>query len=149
MRAMRLWGDESLPGVAGKWGTVNLSLIGSTSPTFKLNGYIGGPSHVVASILINSNFIFILKDPNPKMNKVLMFERIARIETVTSVDASSLSLRFTDYVNETIALLRPTHCTRERKVDVEFDMTTVPAFLVVLIVLWLVLKPRRPKPKIN
>lgn len=57
--------------------------------------------------------------------------------------------RFTDYVNETITHLRPTHCTRERKVDVEFDMTTVPAFLVVLIVLWLVLKPRRPKPKIN
>ncbi|KAE9462847.1 hypothetical protein RHGRI_000854 [Rhododendron griersonianum] len=82
---MRLWGDESLPGVAGKGGTIRVSF----------------------------------------------------------------SNRFTDYVNETITHLRPTHCTRERKVDVEFDMTTVPAFLVVLIVLWLVLKPRRPKPKIN
>ncbi|KAL6977935.1 hypothetical protein U1Q18_026721 [Sarracenia purpurea var. burkii] len=56
---------------------------------------------------------------------------------------------FTDYVNETIAHLHPIHCTRERKVRVEFDMTTIPAFLVVLIVLWIVLRPRRPKPKIN
>jgi hypothetical protein len=32
---------------------------------------------------------------------------------------------------------------------VVIDMTTVPAFLVVLGVLYMVLKPRRPKPKIN
>lgn len=57
--------------------------------------------------------------------------------------------RFGEYVNETIAFLHPIHCTKERRVDVEFDMTTVPAFLVVLIVLWIVLKPGRPKPKIN
>lgn len=83
-----------------------------------------------------------------------------RISTITGelryVDALRLLLSledatkgFTDYVNETITHLRPTHCTRERKVDVEFDMTTIPAFLVVLVVLWLVLRPRRPKPKIN
>ncbi|KAH7848402.1 hypothetical protein Vadar_002330 [Vaccinium darrowii] len=83
-----------------------------------------------------------------------------RISTITGelryVDALRLLLSledatkgFTDYVNETITHLRPTHCTRERKVDVKFDMTTIPAFLVVLIVLWLVLRPRRPKPKIN
>lgn len=57
--------------------------------------------------------------------------------------------RFADYVNVTVTSLHPIHCTRERKVEVEFDLTTIPAFLVVLIVLWLVLKPRRPKPKIN
>ncbi|XAR50712.1 hypothetical protein NMG60_11005111 [Bertholletia excelsa] len=56
---------------------------------------------------------------------------------------------FVEYANATVAHLHPIHCTRERKVQVEFDMTTVPAFLVVLIVLWVLLRPRRPKPKIN
>ncbi|KAF9616779.1 hypothetical protein IFM89_032332 [Coptis chinensis] len=58
-------------------------------------------------------------------------------------------IRFVDYVNATVALLHPIHCTKEREVQVELDMTTVPAFLVVLGVLWFVLKPGRPKPKIN
>ena len=63
--------------------------------------------------------------------------------------ATYLSHRFADYVNATLASLHPIHCTRQRKVEVEFDMTTIPAFLVVLLVLWIVLRPRRPKPKIN
>lgn len=57
--------------------------------------------------------------------------------------------RFMDSVNRTIAALHPIHCTRERKVQVELDMTTIPAFLVVFAILWFVLRPRRPKPKIN
>ncbi|MQM08909.1 hypothetical protein Taro_041765 [Colocasia esculenta] len=56
---------------------------------------------------------------------------------------------FKDSVNATIALLHPIHCTQERKVDVEVDMTTIPAFLVVGAILWFVLRPRRPKAKIN
>lgn len=83
-----------------------------------------------------------------------------RIATVTGelryVDAMRLlytledaSKGFVGQVNASITLLHPTHCTRQRKVDVEFDMTTIPAFLIVLGVLWLVLRPRRPKPKIN
>ncbi|KAA3471615.1 transmembrane protein [Gossypium australe] len=56
---------------------------------------------------------------------------------------------FVDQVNATIALLHPIHCTKDRKVQVEFDATTIPAFLIVLGILYLVLKPRRPKPKIN
>lgn len=56
---------------------------------------------------------------------------------------------FTDHVNSTIAALHPIHCTRERKVDVQVDLTTVPAFFAVFAILWFVLKPRRPKPKIN
>ncbi|KAL3625239.1 hypothetical protein CASFOL_030693 [Castilleja foliolosa] len=56
---------------------------------------------------------------------------------------------FADYVNVTVASLHPIHCTRQRKVEVELDMTTIPAFLVVILVLWFVLKPRRAKPKIN
>ncbi|KAL7133332.1 hypothetical protein ABFS83_12G133800 [Erythranthe nasuta] len=56
---------------------------------------------------------------------------------------------FADYVNVTVSSLHPIHCTRQRKVEVEFDMTTVPAFLVVIFILWFVLKPRRSKPKIN
>lgn len=57
--------------------------------------------------------------------------------------------RFAEYVNATVANLHPLHCTRQRKVQVEIDITTIPAFLVVFFVLWMVLKPRRPKPKIN
>ncbi|XP_058068629.1 uncharacterized protein LOC131217681 isoform X2 [Magnolia sinica] len=56
---------------------------------------------------------------------------------------------FMNSVNATISALHPIHCTRERKVDIEVDMTTIPAFLVVFVVLWFVLRPRRPKPKIN
>ncbi|XP_057806569.1 uncharacterized protein LOC131021402 isoform X1 [Salvia miltiorrhiza] len=56
---------------------------------------------------------------------------------------------FADYVNVTVGSLHPIHCTRQRQVEVEFDMTTIPAFVVVGLVLWFVLKPRRPKPKIN
>ncbi|XWS52343.1 hypothetical protein CRYUN_Cryun11dG0059800 [Craigia yunnanensis] len=56
---------------------------------------------------------------------------------------------FVDQVNTTISLLHPIHCTKERKVHVEFDVTTIPAILIVLGVLYFVLKPRRPKPKIN
>lgn len=93
-----------------------------------------------------------------KYNYVIVLWR--RIATVTGELRYADALRllytledatkgFADYVNSTVALLHPIHCTRERKVDVEFDMTTIPAFLVVLVVLWLVLRPRRPKPKIN
>ncbi|KAJ0965543.1 hypothetical protein J5N97_026681 [Dioscorea zingiberensis] len=56
---------------------------------------------------------------------------------------------YADLVNSTISALHPLQCTRERKVDVEFDLTTIPAFLVVFAILWLVLRPRRSKPKIN
>ncbi|GMN53529.1 hypothetical protein TIFTF001_022663 [Ficus carica] len=66
-----------------------------------------------------------------------------RISTVTGelhyVDAMRLlhtiedaSKRFFEQVNSTIAILHPIHCTRERKVHVVFDMSTIPAFLVVL-----------------
>ncbi|GLT28617.1 hypothetical protein SLA2020_035370 [Shorea laevis] len=83
-----------------------------------------------------------------------------RISTVTGelryMDAMRLlhtledaSKGFAYQVNTTISLLHPIHCTRERKVDVVFDTTTIPAFLIVLGILYVVLKPRRPKPKIN
>ncbi|XP_031373092.1 uncharacterized protein LOC116188092 isoform X2 [Punica granatum] len=83
-----------------------------------------------------------------------------RISTVSGdlrhVDALRLlniledaSQKFVDQVNTTIALLHPIHCMRERKVDVVFDMTTVPAFVFVGGVLYFLLRPRRPKPKIN
>ncbi|CAN1177448.1 hypothetical protein LINPERHAP2_LOCUS33104 [Linum perenne] len=56
---------------------------------------------------------------------------------------------FSEQVNGTMALLHPIHCTRERKVQVVFDMTTIPAFLIVAGVLYVVLKPGKAKPKIN
>ncbi|XP_011078169.1 uncharacterized protein LOC105161979 isoform X1 [Sesamum indicum] len=93
-----------------------------------------------------------------KYNYVVSLWR--RISTVTGelryTDALRLlhtledaSKGFADYVNVTIVSLHPIHCTRQRKVEVEFDSTTIPAFLVVILILWFVLKPRRPKPKIN
>ncbi|KAL5699775.1 hypothetical protein ACHQM5_030632 [Ranunculus cassubicifolius] len=83
-----------------------------------------------------------------------------RISTITGelryMDAMRLlsaleeaSKGFAESVNGTIALLHPIQCTKERQVEVELDITTIPAFLVVFAVLWLVLKPRRAKPKIN
>ncbi|KAI4313424.1 hypothetical protein L6164_026408 [Bauhinia variegata] len=59
------------------------------------------------------------------------------------------SKRFVEQVNSTIALFHPINCTKERKIHVVFDMTTVPAFVIVLGCLYMVLRPRRPKPKIN
>ncbi|KAI3715236.1 hypothetical protein L6452_22209 [Arctium lappa] len=86
--------------------------------------------------------------------------RWKRISTVAGelryVDALRLlniledaSKGFVDYVNVTVASLHQIHCTKQRKVKVELDLTTIPAFSVVLFVLWFVLKPRRPKAKIN
>ncbi|XP_051149082.1 uncharacterized protein LOC127263856 isoform X2 [Andrographis paniculata] len=69
------------------------------------------------------------------------------LRLLNSLEEASKS--FADYVNATTASLHPVHCTRQRKVQVELDMTTIPAFLVVAFVLWFVLKPRRPKAKIN
>ncbi|KAJ6863749.1 hypothetical protein NC652_040339 [Populus alba x Populus x berolinensis] len=88
---------------------------------------------------------------------VSLWRRISTIHgELRYVDAMRLlytledaSERFASQVNATIAILHPISCTRERKVHVVIDMTTVPAFLVVLGVLYIVLKPRRPKPKIN
>ncbi|XP_020578333.1 uncharacterized protein LOC110023327 [Phalaenopsis equestris] len=56
---------------------------------------------------------------------------------------------FAEHANNTIALLHPVHCTRQRRVNIVLDLTTVPAFLVVFATLWFVFRPRRQKPKIN
>jgi len=56
---------------------------------------------------------------------------------------------FSSAVNSTISSLHPVQCTRERKLDVQLDLTTFPAFLAVFLLLWFLLRPRRPKPKIN
>ncbi|KAG0568443.1 hypothetical protein KC19_6G020200 [Ceratodon purpureus] len=52
--------------------------------------------------------------------------------------------------NETVAAMHPIRCLKERKVDMNFDSTQVLAGgIVVLAMLWLLLRRRRPKPKIN
>ncbi|KAI4379706.1 hypothetical protein MLD38_005968 [Melastoma candidum] len=56
---------------------------------------------------------------------------------------------FVQLVNATIAAIHPVQCAKQRKVQIIWDMTTVPAFLVLAGVLFIVLKPKRPKPKIN
>ncbi|CAJ2633472.1 unnamed protein product [Trifolium pratense] len=93
-----------------------------------------------------------------KYNYVVSLWR--RVSTVTGelryVDALRLlntledaSKRFVDQVNTTVTLLHPINCTRERKMQMVFDVTTIPAFFIVLGCLYMVLRPRRPKPKIN
>jgi hypothetical protein len=52
-------------------------------------------------------------------------------------------------VNSTILNLHPTQCARGRKIDMQLDLTTIPAFIAVFVLLWFLLRPRRPKPKIN
>ncbi|KAF3338735.1 hypothetical protein FCM35_KLT17572 [Carex littledalei] len=52
-------------------------------------------------------------------------------------------------INTTISMLHPVHCTRERKVDIDLDITTIPVFILVFGMLWFLLRPRRAKPKIN
>ncbi|KAH0459721.1 hypothetical protein IEQ34_012535 [Dendrobium chrysotoxum] len=80
-----------------------------------------------------------------KYNSVVTLWR--RIATISSGlrygDAMKLlhllensSKGFADHVNNTIALLHPVHCTRQRKVDIVLDLTTIPAFLVVFAILW-------------
>ncbi|XP_078443287.1 uncharacterized protein LOC144712828 [Wolffia australiana] len=69
------------------------------------------------------------------------------LRLLNMLDETSKS--FKESVQTAVAQLHPIHCTRERKVQVEFDMTTIPAFFVVAAILWFVLRPRRPKAKIN
>jgi hypothetical protein len=64
----------------------------------------------------------------------------------TLEDASRV---FMEYANTTIGSLHPIQCSKQREVKVEFDATTIPAFVFVVFILWMLLKPRRPKPKIN
>ncbi|KAG9131009.1 hypothetical protein Leryth_006720 [Lithospermum erythrorhizon] len=93
-----------------------------------------------------------------KYNSVVGLWR--RISTVTGelryADALRLlntledvSKGYVDFVNATLHSLRPINCMKQRNVKVEFDMTTIPAFMLVFAVLYFVLRPRRPKPKIN
>ncbi|CAM0953876.1 unnamed protein product [Alopecurus aequalis] len=56
---------------------------------------------------------------------------------------------FSHAVNSTVLNLHPAQCARERKLDIQLDLTTVPAFVAVFALLWFLLRPRRPKPKIN
>uniref|UniRef100_A0A7N0U0K4 DUF7906 domain-containing protein n=1 Tax=Kalanchoe fedtschenkoi TaxID=63787 RepID=A0A7N0U0K4_KALFE len=72
---------------------------------------------------------------------------VEALRLLTTLDDASKS--FVEQVNATITAFHPIHCTREREVQVEFDTTTIPAFMVVFGILWFVFKPRRPKPKIN
>eukprot|EP01018_Ginkgo_biloba_P026857 Gb_19912 [translate_table: standard] len=59
------------------------------------------------------------------------------------------SLRFLEATNATIAAFHPIHCTRQQKLEVEFDISTVLGFIVIAAVLGFLLRPKRPKPKIN
>jgi len=59
------------------------------------------------------------------------------------------SQRFLETTNATLAAMHPIHCTRQRQVEVQFDISTLLGFIVVAAILLFLLRPRRPKPKIN
>ncbi|CAO2038395.1 unnamed protein product [Urochloa humidicola] len=79
------------------------------------------------------------------MSKGLKYGEMVKLMSMLE-DASH---GFSRAVNSTISSLHPAQCTRERKLDVQLDLTTLPAFLAVFLLLWFLLRPRRPKPKIN
>ncbi|PUZ75424.1 hypothetical protein GQ55_1G168100 [Panicum hallii var. hallii] len=79
------------------------------------------------------------------MSKGLKYGDVVKLMSMLE-DASH---GFSGAVNSTISSLHPVQCTRERKLDVQLDLTTFPAFLAVFLLLWFLLRPRRPKPKIN
>lgn len=62
------------------------------------------------------------------------------------------SLHFMETTNATLAALHPFHCTRQRKVGVQFDRIEIfglSAMILGVAVLWFFTKSKRPKPKIN
>ncbi|BBN07833.1 hypothetical protein MPTK1_4g06720 [Marchantia polymorpha subsp. ruderalis] len=69
------------------------------------------------------------------------------LKLLNHLEMSSLS--FMSAVNETINALHPVYCTRQRKLETRVDVLTGLAFLTVIVVLWLLFRPRRIKPKIN
>ncbi|KAK4382849.1 hypothetical protein Sango_2833600 [Sesamum angolense] len=99
---------------------------------------------ITRQMLVISNFLWVFFQISTVTGELRYTDALRLLHTLE--DASK---GFADYVNATIVSLHPVHCTRQRKVEVEFDATTFPAFLVVILILWFVLKPRRPKPKIN
>jgi len=79
------------------------------------------------------------------MSKGLRYGDVVKLMSLLE-DASN---GFSDAVNSTILNLHPARCARGRKLDIQLDLTTVPAFIAVFVLLWFLLRPRRPKPKIN
>lgn len=61
-------------------------------------------------------------------------------------DSSTRLMRAT---NDTITELHPIHCTRRRKLEVGYEISTGFGLVVLLIIVLLLLRPRQTKPKIN
>ena len=52
--------------------------------------------------------------------------------------------------NETVAALHPIRCLKERQMDLGLDWTKgVAGIIVIAVVIWMLLRRRRVKPKIN
>lgn len=52
--------------------------------------------------------------------------------------------------NETVAALHPIRCLKEREMDLGLDWTKgMAGIIVVAVVIWMLLRRRRVKPKIN
>ena len=52
--------------------------------------------------------------------------------------------------NETVAALHPIRCLKERQMDLGLDWTKgVAGIIVIAVVIWMMLRRRRVKPKIN
>lgn len=59
------------------------------------------------------------------------------------------SLRLMKATNATIAELHPIHCTRQRKLEVGYELSTGIGVLVLLVIVLFLLRPKQAKPKIN
>lgn len=52
--------------------------------------------------------------------------------------------------NDTVAALHPIRCLKERQMDLGLDWTKgVAGIIVIAVVIWMLLRRRRVKPKIN
>lgn len=88
---------------------------------------------------------------------ISLWKRIAKsMEDLRYVDVMRLlhhledaTTRFMKATNATIAELHPIHCTRQRKLEVGYEMYTGIGIIMSVVIILLWLRPRQSKPKIN
>ncbi|CAM6068450.1 unnamed protein product [Sphagnum tenellum] len=76
----------------------------------------------------------------------LRYSEMVKLMTYLERDAQDFFLE----VNETVAALHPIRCTKQHRLEIPIDLTQgVAGVTVIAVVLWMLLRRRRVKPKIN
>jgi hypothetical protein len=76
----------------------------------------------------------------------LRYGEMVKLMTYLERDAKDFYLE----VNETVAALHPIRCTKQHRLEIPIDLTQgVAGVTVIAVVLWMLLRRRRVKPKIN